>query len=98
MSTEDMDKFSDVLTSIAGGNPGAINVVLKISKAMPATAFGYLVGALEDHKIVGPKLWIAYKDYANENIDTMATGIVKKSPELRDAIRAGGYPDWDWAI
>lgn len=91
------EEFSELLATIGGGNVGAMNVVVKISKSMPATDFGYLVGALEEHKIVGPKLWVAYKDYANENIDTMATGILKHSPELRDAIRAE-YPDWDWAI
>ncbi len=96
MST-DKDRFIEIIEAIGGGNVGAMNVILKISKSMPATAFGYLVGALEDHKIVGPKLWVAYKDYAKENIDTMASGIINRSPELRDAIRAE-YPDWDWAL
>jgi hypothetical protein len=96
MST-DREKFIDIITRIGEGNVGGMQVMLKISKAMPPEAFGYLVGALEDHKIFGPKLWLAYKDYAKENIDTMATGILMHSPELRDAIRAV-YPDWDWAI
>jgi hypothetical protein len=96
MSTSE-DEMIEIITRIGEGNPGAMQVVMKISKAMPAVDFGYLVGALEDHKICGPKLWIAYKDYANENIDTMSTAILRRSPELRDAIRAE-YSDWDWAI
>ena len=96
MST-DQERFVEIIARIGDGNPGAMQVMLKISKSMPPEHFGYLVGALEDHKIIGPKLWLAYKDYARENIDTMATGIIKHSPELREAIRAE-YPDWDWAI
>ena len=96
MSTS-ADEMIEIITRIGEGNPGAMQVVMGMVKAMPAVDFGYLVGALEDHKIVGPKLWLAYKDYAKENIDTMATGILKLSPELRDAIRAE-YPDWDWAL
>ena len=95
MSTKE-DKIIEVITTIAEGNIGALNVLVGMSKAMPATAFGYLIGALEDHKIVGPKLWLAYKDYAKENTDTMSTAILNHSPKLRDAIRAE-YPDWDWA-
>lgn len=86
----------EIIAKIGDGNPGAMNVVMGMAKAMPAVDFGYLVGALEDHKIVGPKLWLAYKDYARENTDTMATGILKHSSALRDVIRAE-YPDWDWA-
>ena len=92
------DDFIELIGRISEGNPGAMTVVQKLSQAMPGEDFGFIIGALEEHKIFGPKLWLAYKDYANGNVDVMATGILKHSPELLTAIRAGGYPDWDWAL
>jgi hypothetical protein len=91
------DEFLELITRIGDGNPGAMRVVTEISKAMPPVDVGFLIGALETHEIFGPKLWLAYKDYAKGSVDVMASGILKHSPELLTAIRAGGYPDWEWA-
>lgn len=66
-----------ILSVMSGGNPGAINVMLKLletaSKAQMDMGFSgiMLLFHLDTMQIYGSNIWILYKDICEENISTM---------------------------
>ena len=79
---------------VSGGNPGAINVVVLLHEwAGSETAYRECLELLFHHGIIEDKLWLAFKDYAKQNIDIMMTAVNEQSPELAEAIKA--YSDWE---
>lgn len=64
----------DVITELADGNPGAINVIMALlkdaAKIDPDAAMGSLHALLDldTMGIYGPSIWMLYKDVCNHDI------------------------------
>jgi hypothetical protein len=59
----------ELLTTMAEGNPGAINVLLKLVKDDPAGMF--LILDLDDMGLRGSQIWVAYKDGCMEDLEKL---------------------------
>lgn len=70
------DSFIDVVCKLSEGNPGAINVMMAWLKQGPSidpNAIDPIIQllSLDDMDIVGPDIWIMYKDVCHCDIRTM---------------------------
>ncbi|MCD6323260.1 MAG: hypothetical protein J7L77_09575 [Clostridiales bacterium] len=64
----------EVVTALSDGNPGAISVLIQIiNKGMED--FLSLLLLFDTHNIYGSSIWIAYKDYAKEDIDVLLEAL-----------------------
>lgn len=92
------DTTMGMILKMAGGNPGAMTVIVQLlekGEAIdPDAAFGSLaqVLALDTHGIYEEKIWMFYKDICNQDIGMMIgllrgiqLGIMPKR-ELKDAL------------
>ena len=92
------DTTMDMVLKMAGGNPGAMTVIIQLLKdgeaIDPDAAFGGLaqILALDTHGIYEEKIWMLYSDICNRNIGMMI-GIMRAiqlgimpERELKDAL------------
>lgn len=96
------DSVADVLYKISEGNPGALNVLMRIikeGKRIDPYSAGHIltVAAFDDMRIYGPDIWTLYKDVCGQNLSLMLAvlrahqfGIITTGL-LRKAIGTRGY-------
>lgn len=71
---------------LAKGNPGALKVLCDVWDNAQEHFFD-----IKDSGLTGSFIWVAYKDYAKENIMVMLKGIKDKDPELLRQLQFEGY-------
>ena len=91
-----MKEVHERAVKIVDGNPGAMVAMGELIKSLPREELGRVMLMIEHQELFGPKLHLAFKDYAQFNPDTCATGIISRSPQLRDLLRKRGYTDFEW--
>lgn len=84
------DSVQDVITKLSQGNPWAITVCRELVKADNIMGFFDLLN-MDDMGMRGPAIWIAYKDFAKQDIPTLQTAIRNRDAGMLDAIRKEGY-------
>ena len=66
-----------VAADMIDGNPGALHVLGELIEQDPWGEHGRkIVPWLYQRNIIGPSLWILYKDHCNEDIDTLMKFIM----------------------
>lgn len=70
----------DVVTIMSEGNPGALRVLIELLSSGPMGMFDVL--SLDDMNMRGPQVWVAYKDFAGEELPKLLGAIKKRDPEL----------------
>jgi len=73
------DNTRDVLVTLSEGNPGALRVLMQLL-AREGGSLDLL--HLDDMNIRGTQVWVAFKDFAKEDLDTFVTAIRKRDPEM----------------
>jgi hypothetical protein len=68
------DSAQDLIIKMSDGNPGAITVLTKLL-FIPSGIGPLLALWLDEWKIYGSSIWILYKDWCSENLDTMVEAI-----------------------
>ena len=88
------DSMLQVVMKMSGGNPGAMRVCKELL-ARPGRPEGVvLILHADDMGIRGPSLWIAYKDFAGEDIEVLAKALIDRDQAMVDKIRAAGGQAW----
>lgn len=85
----------DLLTTMSEGNPGAITVLMKMIEAGEENLI--LILGLDDMNIRGSQIWVGYKDYCEENIETFLACVRDREQGMVDQINEECYrPDLDY--
>jgi hypothetical protein len=76
----------DVVVEMSEGNPGAINVMMSIINSsdemrgsIPAAM---ILLHLYDMNIRGPQIWLAYKDWAGQDLGKLIKAVMARDLEL----------------
>lgn len=76
--------MTDVLIQMSESNPGAISVMVQLLKK-DENNFMFIL-SLDDMNIRGEQIWVGYKDYCKENIDTFIEAIKTRDKKMVDVI------------
>lgn len=88
------DDTKQVLVLLAEGNPGALRVLMELLQ-MDGGLFSIL--HLDDMNIRGTQIWVAFKDFAKEDMARFVEAIRKRDPELVRVVNeegARGNHEW----
>ncbi len=72
----------ELIELMAEGNPGAAGVLMQFSKRDPVLRGVAEMLHLDDMNIRGAQIWVAYKDWAGEDIEKLSVGIRGRSWDL----------------
>lgn len=89
-----MDKqTADTLNLIVEDNPGAMRVVNEVLGL--GHLGGLLLASCYHINLTGSKLWVAYKDYALEDLNVFVQSLLDhRSVELREFVNAAVDKGW----
>ena len=71
----------DIIVLMSEGNIGALNVLMDIVNKYPADHIIYLLH-LDDMNIRGSQIWVAFKDWAGEDLAKLIAGIESRDREM----------------
>ena len=80
----------DMIAVMSEGNPGAISVLTQISKKDVATRGFVDILHLDDMNIRGSQIWVAYKDFAKEDIDVLIKALKDRDSKMVDVVNEEG--------
>lgn len=79
----------DAAIDMSEGNPGAISVLVQMFNKNPDDALIAILD-LDDMNIRGTQIWIGYKDYCGEDIDTFMKTVFNRDQKMIDKINEQG--------
>lgn len=77
----------DLMVTMAEGNPGAVRVMIDILSQQGEEGY-FTILILNDMNIRGSQLWIAYKDYAEEDLEVFVKAVWERSQEMVDVVNS----------
>jgi hypothetical protein len=84
-------KVEGRVLAIAKGNPGAVNAIvgtlMEVGEGENADAF---VLALEELALVGPAVWVAYKDHCKHDRQSFYAAVVARDPAMMETVKREG--------
>lgn len=93
VSTNDM---KELVVAMAEGNPGAMRVILDLLQGAGGGSFMEVL-ILDDMNIRGTQVWIAFKDFAKEDMATFVAAIRKRDAEMIRVVNEEGVAgNHDW--
>lgn len=81
MTERESDK--EQVIRMSGGLPGSLNVLLTLW----GSGAGTVIDKMDANGWHGPDIWVAYKDYAKENLMVMAAAVLCEDEKLAKAVR-----------
>jgi hypothetical protein len=81
--------FMELVQLLAEGNPGAVTVMLELLSRDKNFGFMTLL-SLDDMNIRGTQIWIAFKDYCNQDYAKLENAIKTRDPLMIEKINAEG--------
>ncbi len=80
------------ILEVGEGNPGALNVIkLLLDQGLP----GAVCFASAYHmKLWGSKLWVAYKDYAGQDVNKLIGALIDQDETLLETVNAAVARGW----
>lgn len=72
----------ELMMAMSEGNPGALMVMTELAKRWGPLATSVLIVVLDKMNIRGSQIWVAYKDFADGQLDRLAMAIAQKDPEM----------------
>lgn len=85
------DTTISAVTKLSQGNPGALNVLAQLAKREHGVL---LLLDIDDMGMVGPSIWLGYKDFAKEDIEVFANAVRDRDLEMVKKINASGGKAW----
>lgn len=85
------DSMADVLIKLSEGDPEAFGVCIELSKQPHGVV--YLLD-LDDMGIRGSSIWLAFKDFAGQDIRLLIKALESRDPKMVSKIRAVGGRAW----
>lgn len=64
-------KNYEIFRILSGGNPGACNVLIKLTENIDHTKLNDFFVKILDKEITGSRLWYIYKNECNQNINEL---------------------------
>lgn len=86
------DSVQDCCVKLSQGNPGALSVCVKLL-ATGDMGLMHLLN-LDDMGMCGPSIWLGYKDFAKENLDTFIKALKERDPEMVRIVNSNGGKAW----
>lgn len=85
----------EMILKMGEGNPGALRVLLDLLQKGQVPAFNAMLD-LDDMNIRGTQIWVAYKDFAGENLDAFQAATRSRSATMvtvvnRECLKCSGY-------
>lgn len=78
---------ADFMYEMSEGNPGAVRVLMDLLK----NDHGFInVLDLDDMNIRGSQIWIAFKDFAGENMDAFVKACRDRDPAMVEMVNQSG--------
>lgn len=90
------DKPTDVIFKLSEGNPGAVNVLMQLFQDGPTGFLNIL--CLDDMNMRGPQIWVAFKDFAGEDLETLKEGLKSRSQDMVDKVNEECGADGEFAV
>lgn len=87
------DSMQDAIVKLSAGNPDALRVLYELLQSDPVMGFMRILDA-DDMGLKGPSIWLGYKDFAKENLDTFMKALESRDPEMVRVIKANGGEAW----
>lgn len=81
--------FMELIQLFSEGNPGAVTVILELLNRDKNFGFMTLL-SLDDMNIRGTQIWIAFKDYCNQDYDKFEKAIKSRDPLMVEKVNAEG--------
>lgn len=85
------DTTQSAVMKLAEGNPGALRVCCELANREHGIM--HLLH-LDDMGMRGPSIWMGYKDFAGENLDTFVAAIQARDPAMVQMVNARGGKAW----
>lgn len=85
------DTLEDAVIKLSEGVPGAVRVLCEIINALGTKLGASMLMELDARGITGSMLWVAYKDFANENIDALLLGVMLDNQQLRELVESRSW-------
>lgn len=77
--------FKENITSLSKGNPGALTALTELVDIDPAKA-SLVMEDMAKMNMYGPRIWIGYSDYCDEDAVEFADSILNRDEELVETI------------
>lgn len=87
--------LQNAILTMAEGNPGAITVLGTCLKEQGQMDF--IIGTLldlDDMNIRGSQIWIAFKDYCGENLESFIEMVRQRDPNMVDMVNQASLKGW----
>ena len=85
MSINLNDSISDAIVKMSEGNPGAVRVLMDLLQSGDGVM---LILSLDDMNIRGSSIWIAFKDFAGQDLEVFKAAIQARDPEMVRVVNA----------
>lgn len=79
------DSLQDNIVSLAQGNPGAVTVLTELVDYDPSAAV-LVMDDLSKMDMYGPRIWIVYSDYCDEDIEEFVEAILGQKSEMIEMV------------
>ena len=84
-------ELHEIMLLIARGNPGALTVLMQLSQ-MGAAGVSTII-KIGDLGLRGSSIWVAYKDFAKQDIQALIIAIMSEDPVMLEAVRLNLTPE-----
>jgi hypothetical protein len=78
------DSGQDLVLKMSEGNPGAISVLMRLLGGDPQSVMRIL--DLDDMNMRGSQIWVAFKDYAGQDLGAFTDALVRRAQEMVDKV------------
>lgn len=75
------DSMKDLILKMSEGNPGAVNVLLRLLEDDPVMG-PMVILHLDDMNIRGSQIWVAYKDFCREELSKFKEAVFARNSEM----------------
>lgn len=73
--------IQEVVSEMSEGNQGAISVMMMILEKEPMRGI-FDILSMDDMNIRGPQIWLAFKDFAGQDLDKMLKAVRERDPQM----------------
>lgn len=88
----DTDVEMSRIVNLSEGNPGAVTVLGTLVKEKPEDA-PHVLDQIEQMNLGGPRIWLGYKDYCNQNLNRFVTCVLNRDEEMITLINERSAPN-----
>lgn len=82
------ESVKDTVVELSAGIPGAINVLARVWHHGGDNVFFSVADGLRALNYKGSDIWLAYKDWAREDLETFMLGVFTRDGDMQRVVSA----------